>query len=140
VLMAAILLSARAGLGWPEGLEPVAYVVGGALLALGSLLLVAGGLRLGPSLTPMPKPRPGQELTTTGVYGLARHPMYGGGLLFALGWSIVFASVVGLALTAVLVLFIELKSRREELWLAEHHPGYEEYRRRTRRRFIPFVY
>ena len=73
----------------------VAYALGGALLALGSLLLVAGGLRLGPSLTPMPTPRAGQELTTTGVYGLARHPMYGGGLLFALGWSTVFGSIVG---------------------------------------------
>jgi len=140
VLIVAILLSALAGLGWPESFETAAYAVGGVLMALGALLLVAGGLRLGPSLTPLPKPDDRNALTTSGLYALARHPMYGGGLLFALGWSIVFGSAVGLALTAVLVLFIELKSRREELWLAEHHPGYEEYRRRTRRRFIPFVY
>jgi protein-S-isoprenylcysteine O-methyltransferase Ste14 len=138
--MVAILLSALVGLGWPASLAPAAYAVGALLLVLGSLLLVAGALRLGASLTPLPAPRAGRELTTTGVYGLARHPMYGGGLLFALGWSTVFGSIVGLALTAVLVVFVELKSRREEQWLTERHPGYADYRLRTRRRFIPFVY
>ena len=140
VLMAAILLSALVGLGWPDELVVAAYAVGAVLLLLGSLLLVAGGLRLGPSLTPMPKPRAGQELTTTGIYGLARHPMYGGGLLFALGWSTVFGSVVGLVLTVMLVPFIELKSRREEQWLVERYPDYADYRRRTPRRFIPYLY
>jgi protein-S-isoprenylcysteine O-methyltransferase Ste14 len=140
VLIAAILLSALVGRGWSAALAPVAYAVGGLLLALGTILLVAGGLRLGRSLTPLPAPRAGQGLTTAGIYGLARHPMYGGGILFSLGWSIVFGSVAGLVLTAVLVVFVELKSRREELWLAERHPDYAEYRRRTPRRFIPFVY
>jgi protein-S-isoprenylcysteine O-methyltransferase Ste14 len=140
VLMAAILLSALVGLGWPANFATAAYAVGALLLVLGSLLLVAGALRLGASLTPLPAPRTGQELTTTGIYGLARHPMYGGGLLFALGWSTVFGSVVGLLLTAVLVVFVELKSRREEQWLTERHPDYADYRRRTRRRFIPYVY
>jgi protein-S-isoprenylcysteine O-methyltransferase Ste14 len=40
----------------------------------------------------------------------------------------------------MLVAFVELKSRREEQWLAERHADYADYRRRTRRRFIPFVY
>jgi protein-S-isoprenylcysteine O-methyltransferase Ste14 len=140
VLMVAILLSALVGLGWPASLAPAAYAVGVLLIALGSLLLVAGGLRLGASLTPLPAPRTGQQLTTAGIYRLARHPMYGGGLLFALGWSIVFGSVVGAALCVVLVVFVELKSRREEQWLAERHPGYADYRLRTRRRFIPYLY
>ena len=138
--MLAILLSALVGLGWPANVAPAAYTVGALLLVLGSLLLVAGALRLGASLTPLPAPRSGQELTTTGIYGLARHPMYGGGLLFALGWSTVFGSVVGVLLTAVLVAFVELKSRREEQWLTERHPGYADYRRQTPRRFIPFLY
>ena len=140
MLIAAILLSALVGLGWSATLAPVAYAVGGVLLALGVVLLVAGALRLGPALTPLPAPREGQGLTTTGIYGLARHPMYGGGILFALGWSIVFGSVAGLVLAAVLVVFVELKSRREEQWLAERHPDYADYRTRTPRRFIPFVY
>jgi len=140
LLMLAILLSAGAGLGRTGALAAAAYAVGAVLMLLGALLLVAGGLQLGASLTPLPAPRGGRSLTTTGVYGLARHPMYGGGLLFALGWSIAWATPLGLALTIVLVAFVELKSRREEQWLAERHPGYADYRRATRRRFIPYVY
>jgi protein-S-isoprenylcysteine O-methyltransferase Ste14 len=33
--------------------------------------------------------------------------------------------------------YLELKSRREERWLAERYPGYEAYRRRTRWKFVP---
>lgn len=140
VLLALIFLSALVGLNWPAWFEPVAYAVGALLLALGVAVLAAGGIGLGSALTPFPTPRPGGELQTTGVYGLVRHPMYGGGILIALGWSTVFATVAGLVLTAVLALFAALKARREELWLEESHPGYAEYRRRTPRKFIPFVW
>jgi protein-S-isoprenylcysteine O-methyltransferase Ste14 len=140
LLIAAVLLSALVGLGWPDGLELAASIVGGLLAALGVLLLVGGALQLGSSLTPLPAPRAGGELTTTGLYGRARHPMYGGGILFALGWSTIFASPVGLAMTVLLALFLELKARREELWLLGRYPAYAEYRRRTPRKFLPFLY
>jgi protein-S-isoprenylcysteine O-methyltransferase Ste14 len=140
VLLAGIAASALVGLGWPDGLRPAAFAVGVVLIALGLLLVVAGGAQLGASLTAFPAPRAGSELETAGVYRRARHPMYGGGILAAAGWSIIFATVVGAALTAVLVLFFEVKTRREEAWLLDHHPGYLEYLRRTRRRFLPFVY
>ena len=61
VLIAAIVLSALVGLGWSATLAPVAYAVGGLLLVLGVVLLVAGALRLGPALTPLPAPRAGSR-------------------------------------------------------------------------------
>jgi len=140
VLLAAIFLSALTGLAWPDTLEPIAYAVGGILIALGVALLAAGGVGLGSALTPFPTPRGGAELQTGGVYGLVRHPMYGGGILIALGWSAIFATAVGLVLTVLLGLLAELKSRREELLLEQTDPGYVEYRRRTPRRFIPYVW
>ena len=140
LLIAAVLLSALVGLEWPDGLQIPAYAVGALLIALGTALLVWGAVALGPSLTPYPAPRGQQGLTTAGVYGRARHPMYGGGLLIALGWSTIFASVVGLVLTVVTALFLELKSRREEHWLEARYPDYPEYRRAVRRRFGPRVY
>ncbi|MGZ4352944.1 MAG: methyltransferase family protein [Gaiellaceae bacterium] len=140
LLIAAVLLSALVGLGWPHALELPAYAVGALLIALGTGLLVAGAVGLGSALTPFPAPRGAQGLTTAGVYGRARHPMYGGGLLIALGWSAIFASVAGLVLTVVMALFLELKSRREEHWLEAHYPGYAEYRRSVRRRFVPWIY
>jgi protein-S-isoprenylcysteine O-methyltransferase Ste14 len=142
VLIAAILVSALAGGSWPASLEPVAVAVGALLLALGSGLLGAGvvGLARSSAVTPFPAPREATSLQTTGVYRLVRHPLYGGGILIALGWSTVFATVVGLVLTAVLALFADLKSRREELWLDERFPEYADYRRSVRRRLVPFVW
>jgi protein-S-isoprenylcysteine O-methyltransferase Ste14 len=140
ILIAAILLSAFAGGEWPDRLEPAADAAGALLLALGIGLLAGGSAALGRALTPFPAPRRAGELRTTGVYGRIRHPMYGGGILAALGWSAIFATLLGLALTAALALFAELKARREELWLEEEHPAYRDYRRRVPRRFIPFVW
>jgi protein-S-isoprenylcysteine O-methyltransferase Ste14 len=140
LLIAAILLSAALGPGAPDSVAVVAYAMGGVLMALGVVLVVAGATGLGSSLTPFPAPRAGGDLITTGIYQRVRHPMYGGGILFALGWSIVTGSAAGLALTAGLVLFFELKSRREERWLLDRYAGYAEYRRGTPRRFVPFVY
>jgi protein-S-isoprenylcysteine O-methyltransferase Ste14 len=63
-----------------------------------------------------------------------------GGIRIALGWSTIFASPVGLALTVLLALFLELRARREELWLLDRYPTYAEYRQRTPRKFLAFFY
>ena len=136
VLAAAVALSALVGLSE----STASYIAGGVLLAVGVLFLVDSGRRLGRSLTPFPAPVPGGELRTEGVYALVRHPMYLGGILVALGWSVLFESVVGVVLTAALVVFFAFKSRHEERRLEETYPGYAEYRRRTPRRFLPFLY
>ncbi len=140
VLLAAIFLSALVGLTWPGSVAPVAWAAGAVLIVLGIALLGAGGVGLGAALTPFPAPRDGGELQTTGAYRLVRHPMYGGGILVALGWSALFATVVGFALTLVLALFAELKSRREEAWLEERYAGYAAYRAATPRRLLPFLW
>lgn len=140
VLMATIILSALVGLGWPAAIEPFGYAVGATLMAAGISLLGAGGLGLGSALTPFPAPRLGGELQTGGVYGLIRHPMYGGGILIALGWSTIFATIAGLLLTVILALFAALKARREELWLEQQYPDYDDYRQRTPHRFVPFLW
>ena len=110
------------------------------MVLAGVALLVAGAVGLGNALTPFPVPRNSAELQTGGVYRLVRHPMYGGGILIALGWSAFFATPVGLALTVALGGFAELKARHEESLLSQMHPDYVAYRRRTRHKFIPFVW
>lgn len=140
ILIAAVALSALVGLEWPRGWEPLGYALAAVLFAGGGVLLVEGGRELGPALTPFPAPRGGHGVTVHGLYAYARHPIYGGVLLVAFGWSTLFASVAGVVLSFLLLLFFELKSRREEHWLVEHDPAYGEYRRRVRRRFLPFLY
>ena len=131
LLIVAVFLSALARPGVKQRSVRGLGVCGRtALFALGLLLLATAGLQLGKSLTPFPTPK-GDEITTTGTFALVRHPMYGGGILIALGWTIIFASVVGLAVTVVLALFLALKSSREEIWLSERYDDYEAYQERT---------
>lgn len=140
LLLAAVFLSALVGRGWTGDYAIAAYAIGGTLLTLGLALLVVAAVQLRTSLTPFPSPKEGQQLTTTGVFALVRHPMYGGGILIALGWTMIFASVVGLGVTLLLAIFADLKARREEVWLSESFVGYEAYRGRTPRSLVPFVY
>lgn len=140
VLIAAIFSSALLGLEWPDGVEPFAWGVGGLLLGAGLALLAAGGFGLGAALTPFPAPRAGAQLQMSGIYGRVRHPMYGGGILIGLGWSIIFATPLGFVLTIALSLFVDLKSRREERWLEQTYPGYGEYRERVRHRLLPAIW
>jgi protein-S-isoprenylcysteine O-methyltransferase Ste14 len=114
VLLAAILFSVPVGLSWPDRVAPIAYASGALLLAIGAGLLVAGAIGLGSALTPFPAPRRQGELQTGGVYRLARHSMYVGGILIALGWSTIYATPLGLALAILLAVVADLKSRREE--------------------------
>ena len=142
VLVAAVLTSPLAGHGWPGWAGAAASVAGGGLMAFGLLLLATGIAELlrKSALTALPAPRGDGELARQGLYGRVRHPMYGGGILFALGWAVFFGTFVGLALSAVLAVFFEFKSRQEETWLLARYPGYAAYRRRVRHRFVPFVH
>ena len=142
VLLGAIFLSALLGRDWSSSLAPLAYAIGGLLAAAGIGMLVAGGRALArvSAVTPFPAPRTGSSLQSSGVYRFVRHPMYGGGILTALGWSTIFASVTGLVLTIVLAIFADRKAKREELWLEQTFAGYAEYRRNTRKKLIPLVW
>jgi protein-S-isoprenylcysteine O-methyltransferase Ste14 len=140
VLLLAIALSALIEVGWPKSVHTAMHVVGILVMCAGLALLAAGAVGLGSALTPFPRPRAGGSLRVAGVYARARHPIYGGAILLAAGWSLFFATPLGGALTLVLVLFFELKARREEHWLVERYPDYAAYRSRTRKRYVPYVF
>lgn len=136
-----VLLGVAGVLGpeWPDRVERTLLGAAFVLGLAGAIVFLGGLFRLGAQLTPFPKPVEGGALREDGLYGLARHPMYGGGALLALAWTLA-TSYLGLVPTALLVALIETKSRREEDWLVERHPGYEAYRARVRRRFIPYLW
>jgi protein-S-isoprenylcysteine O-methyltransferase Ste14 len=131
-----------AGLGGPRWFGTAAYpclVVGIAVGILGCALLVAGVAGLGRSLTPFPKPAERSTLRVRGAYRVVRHPIYGGFILIALGWSLM-SSPLALCVTVFLAVLLELKSRREESMLVARYPEYEGYLRRVRWRFVPGVH
>jgi protein-S-isoprenylcysteine O-methyltransferase Ste14 len=138
VLGAAALAAGRAGPEWGGTARTATLLAGVAVMAAGGLLALRGLLDLGTNLTPFPKPLERAQLVDCGVYGLARHPIYGGLITGAVGWGLATASVAALLAAAAFALFFYLKSRREERWLAERYEGYAAYRARTRR-FVPWL-
>jgi protein-S-isoprenylcysteine O-methyltransferase Ste14 len=144
VIIQAVLLAGVAVAGWASGPDwsGAARLAGIGLgivtLAGGTLLAARGVIDLRSALTPMPRPREDAVLIESGVYALARHPIYGGLILASFGWALTRASTLALLATAALVAFFWLKSTREEAWLIERFPDYPAYRTRTRR-FIPWI-
>lgn len=126
-------------IAWSFPFPHVCRFVGGVLMVGGGVILGAGLLRLGRGLTPLPYPRDGAGFVQTGPFALVRHPMYSGGLILAFGWALFVRGWLTLGYVVVLFLFLDIKSRIEERWLAEKFPEYAAYRRRVRK-LIPFVY
>jgi protein-S-isoprenylcysteine O-methyltransferase Ste14 len=139
VLLVAILGAGFLGPAWSGPARVVGAIAGAALVAFGIGLVAAGILGLRRQLTAFPRPVPGGRLIEEGVFGLVRHPIYGGGMIAALGWGLAMASPMALAGALVLGAFFDLKSRREEAWLLEQFAGYATYRLRTHR-LIPWLY
>ena len=136
MLLLGIAAAAIAGRSWPDAGTPLRVVAGALVLIAGAVFAVAGSRTLGPSLTPLPRPREGAAFRDDGIYGLVRHPIYGGVLLIAVGVSLL-SSPVAFVPTALLVVLFEGKARREEAWLLDRYEGYGEYRERVRHRFLP---
>ena len=141
VLFALILLAplAPGQPAWPSPLSLAARGLGLLLGLAGFALAAAGLVGLGRNLSPLPHPKDDAVLVEGGIYGRARHPIYGGLIMGALGWALLTNSLLALALAVMLLLFFEVKSRREERQLLARFPGYAAYRRRVRK-FFPFIY
>lgn len=127
------------GGSWLLPWQSVVGLVGNVLLIGGLLVVLMGTLSLSSSFTIVPRPKEGGELVTSGLYRFVRNPIYAGLIAAALGASIGSASLPALLVSGVLALVLDLKTRREEVFLRERFPGYAAYAARTRK-FIPLVY
>jgi protein-S-isoprenylcysteine O-methyltransferase Ste14 len=97
------------------------------------------GLNLGRNLTPLPKPKIDAQLVTTGIFARMRHPIYTALMLITFGTSLERGDLIALILSACLVVLLEFKSRREEIWLLEQFSDYAAYRVRVKK-FLPGIY
>jgi protein-S-isoprenylcysteine O-methyltransferase Ste14 len=138
-MLGAIAVSAALGPAVGGLLRLAGIAAGGAALFVSAAIALRCARDLRDALTPFPRPRRGADLVESGPYGVVRHPIYAALALGAFGWALVWASPITLVLAIVLFGFFDLKSRREEVWLAAAYPAYDAYRGRTRR-LIPFVY
>lgn len=124
---------------WTPAFEQLGLILGGGLMLVGGCLLFAGMLKLGKSLTPVPHPRHHAVLVEAGPYRFVRHPIYSGGILLAFGWGLWIHGWLTIVYAMLLLVFFDVKARREERWLLEKFPGYAFYRQRVRK-LIPFIY
>lgn len=140
LLIGAIVLACWCtGGAWSGAAQSVTGVIGNVLLVGGLAVILSAALGLSGSFTVLPRPADRATLVTSGLYGRIRNPIYAGLVAAVVGASLGAASLVGLALAAVLAIVLDLKTRREEVFLRERFPEYAAYAARTRR-FIPGVY
>ena len=114
-------------------LRPLGLLISFAGLVLSGL--ATWQLQAGRSLTPMPSPRTGAELLTSGLYHRIRHPVYSGLLVWAFGMAISAASGLHFVLFGLLWAFFQAKAAHEERLLAQKFSGYSKYAARTPRFF-----
>lgn len=129
VLMAAVF---AAGWYFPGSVDSWLRhrTVGIILVVISTMIGLAGVLSLRSSLSAFPQPNE-RRLISTGIYRWARHPMYTGLIVLALGWVLWTGS--GFALIAIFPLwwFFRRKAALEEEMLSRIYPDHAQYAART---------
>lgn len=120
--------------------QPLVRGLGLTLAVIGAALGGAASVAAGQDLTVHPEPKEGAPLRDAGVYGLVRHPMYGGLLLLVLGTALAAGSLYGVVGWLGLTLLVLIKLDYEERRLRIRYPAYASYRRRVPRRLIPGLF
>jgi len=118
--------------------QPLQWL-GMLLLAVGIAAIALAVGALGRYLTPFPRPSAKARLCRSGVYAVVRHPIYSGIVLAAIGWSLLWLSLAGVAAALLLGVFFDRKATREEQWLRRKFKPYRAYQRRVKK-LIPWVY
>lgn len=113
--------------------------LGYAIFIVGSSIAIRAAFHLGKNLTPLPKPKDNAELVQTGLYGWVRHPIYFGVIVLALGWGLIQQTLLVWIYVLALIIFFDIKSRKEERWLVERFSTYADYQGRVRK-LIPWIY
>jgi protein-S-isoprenylcysteine O-methyltransferase Ste14 len=124
--------------GWSS--VPLAVIVLGNVLVgvglLGAQLVVIQNSYASANITV----EAGQELASTGLYGLVRHPMYVGVLVMMFGTPLALDSYWGLAVLIPGLLALAARIVDEEKLLTAELAGYDEYVQKVRYRLVPGVW
>lgn len=82
----------------------------------------------------------GQQLVSTGLYGLVRHPMYTGNVIMMVGVPLALGSYWGLVFVVPGLVVLALRIRDEEELLTQELSGYREYAQQVHYRLVPHVW
>lgn len=124
--------------GWLLLPEWTTYVA--AVIFLISYALYAEVMRENIWLSRTIEVQENQQVVSTGLYGIVRHPMYSATLLLFLSMPLVLNSVFSFMLMLLYIPVIALRIRNEEQVLERELNGYAEYKQRVRYKVIPFIW
>lgn len=81
-----------------------------------------------------------QQVVSTGLYGVVRHPMYFGNVVLMIGVPLALGSYWGLLFVVPGLAVLAARILDEEKALAAELKGYTEYLQRVRYRLVPYVW
>jgi protein-S-isoprenylcysteine O-methyltransferase Ste14 len=114
-----------------EAGRPVLVALG-AIVLVGSLFFATPVLRIVPFTAPSRR----EPLRTDGLYSIVRHPLMVCDIFWPLGLSLIFGSVIGVALTPVWLLVIWVLTQvEEESLVREYGDAYRAFQARVPRLF-----
>ena len=113
--------------------------LGALIVAVGIAIRMKALIDLGSAFSMKVERKENQELVTGGLYATIRHPLYLATLVMALGIPILLSAWLTLFLTVLTTIGILVRIRKEERFMREQFPGYEEYARKTWR-LLPGIY
>ena len=124
--------------GWSR--MPLWVTVAASVVFLGAYLLYAEVMRENAWLSRTIRVEEGQQVVSTGLYGIVRHPMYMATLALFLSMPLVLGSWWALLIFCAYPAIIIVRLKDEEALLTKELPGYEAYKEKVRYRLIPFVW
>lgn len=117
------------------------WVVGAAsVVFLFAYALYAEVLRENAYLSRTIEVQENQQVISTGLYGIVRHPMYGATVLLFLAMPLVLASPISFLIMLLYIPIIHIRIKNEEKVLTEGLKGYREYKQKVTYKVIPFVW
>ena len=124
---------------WTSLYKQVTFIIGALLLPAGGFMAAWGMMALGKNLTPLPFPKDDGVLIESGPYRIVRHPIYSGLIFASFGWGLLIHGWLTIGFGVLLLVLLDIKSRREEQWLLDKFSGYAAYQKKVRK-LIPFFY
>jgi protein-S-isoprenylcysteine O-methyltransferase Ste14 len=111
-------------------------ILGIVLALIGLSFIVLSFLKIG--VVPSIKSKSG--LSTTGIYSIIRHPIYGGTIILFLGLILFQKSIVPLLYLPIsITLYFYMTLLEEKDLIHFYGDEYREYKMKTKKRFIPFI-
>lgn len=115
-------------------------VIVGAIVFLFAYLLYAEVLRENTYLSRTVEIQQNQQVVSTGLYGVVRHPMYSSTILLFLSIPFILGSLFSFVIFLVYPILIVLRIKNEESVLEAGLEGYAAYKKSVKYKVIPFIW